>query len=104
MVATLANPINTGSVFRIFRNRIAAFERLERRKRGSFGLSRAVGPLDNQRLKGVRPRKSALPTKKQERPRLIKFLQERPGPSWNIYAVGETFALLYATREPGTGV
>jgi hypothetical protein len=76
----------------------------ERRERGSFGLSMAVGPLDNQRLNGVRTRKSALPTKKQERPRLIKFLQERPGPSWNVHAVGQTFALLYATREPGAGV
>jgi len=76
----------------------------ERRERGSFGLSTAVGPLDNQRLKGVRARKSALPTKKQERPRLIKFLQERLGHSWNVHAVGQTFALLYATREPGAGV
>ena len=47
---------------------VAAFERLERRKRGSFGLSTAVVPLDNQRLKGVRARKSALPTKSKNVP------------------------------------
>ena len=46
----------------------------------------------------------ALLTKQQESPRRIKFLQERRDHSWNVHAIGQAFALVCATREPGAGV
>ena len=48
--------------------------------------------------------KFALPTKQQEHPRRIKFLQETLDHSRNVHATGQAFALVCATREPGAGV
>jgi hypothetical protein len=46
----------------------------------------------------------APPKKQQESPHSIKFLQERLDHSWNVHAIGQAFALVCATREPGAGV
>jgi len=40
----------------------------ERRERGSFGLSRAIGRLDNQRLKSVGAHKSRYPQNSKSLP------------------------------------
>ena len=66
----------------------------ERRERGSFGLSRAIGRLDNQRLKSVGAHKSRYPTKQQGPPSWIKFLQERLDHSWDVHTTGQAFALV----------
>jgi hypothetical protein len=47
---------------------------------------------------------SVPPTKKQERPRVIKFLQERLDRSWDVHAIGQAFALVCATPECSAGV
>jgi hypothetical protein len=45
-----------------------------------------------------------LPKKQQKRPRLIKFLQERPDHSWEVHPIEQGFALVCATWGPGAGV
>ena len=67
-----------------------------------------LADLDNLRLTRAEERisgfKFALPTKQQEHPRRIKFLQETLDHSRDVHATGQAFALVCATREPGAGV
>ena len=45
----------------------------------------------------------ALPTKQQKAPRPIKFLQEGQDHAWDVHAIGQTFALVCATRGARRG-
>jgi hypothetical protein len=75
----------------------------ERRERGSFGLSRAVGGLDNQRLKGAGEHKSRYPQNSKSLPVRSNSSKKRLSIR-GMFTPNGTFALLYATRESDAGV